>query len=88
MLLARSQIPDSISIVVLAVSSGIAEIREEQNLPLLDGCAPATYCIACRPYGDPGSIYTLIPIALGAVVVNASRSRYVVPPLSHISRIS
>jgi hypothetical protein len=58
----------------LQVSSDIAEIRKELNLALLYGCAPQTWCISCKPFGDPGNIHSMLPIALGATVVNSSRS--------------
>jgi hypothetical protein len=63
----------------LQVSGEIAKTRKELDLALLYGCAPATYCITCRPYGDPGNIYTLVPTALGAIVVNSTRNTYVLP---------
>ncbi|KAK2629071.1 hypothetical protein QTJ16_002174 [Diplocarpon rosae] len=63
------------------VSSEITSIRNKLNLTSLYGCAPATYCVSCKPVGAAGNIYTLIPVALGATVINPSRAeipRYII----------
>lgn len=65
----------------LRVTQEIADARKKLNLTSLYGCAPATYCASCKPFGAEGNIFSLVPIALGAEVVNASRStipRYVI----------
>lgn len=58
----------------LRVTGDITDVRKQLNLSLLYGCAPETYCESCKPFGDPGNINTFLPIALGATVVNESRS--------------
>lgn len=58
----------------LRVSSKISDSRKNLNLSDLYGCAPRTYCISCKPQDDPGSIYSFLPIAMGATVINASRA--------------
>ncbi|KAI6712938.1 calcineurin-like phosphoesterase [Diplocarpon mali] len=58
----------------LRVSSEINTLRNKLNLTSLYGCAPATYCVSCKPFGDPGNIFTLVPVALGATVINVSRA--------------
>jgi hypothetical protein len=65
----------------LKVTQEITDTRKKLNLTSLYGCAPATYCASCQPFGAPGNIFTLVPIALASEVVNASRSniaRYVI----------
>lgn len=65
----------------LRVAQEITDARKKLNLTSLYGCAPATYCASCKPFGAEGSIFSLVPVALGAEVVNASRSnipRYVI----------
>jgi hypothetical protein len=65
----------------LRVTGGITDVRKELNLALLYGCAPATYCAYCQPFGSVGNIFTLASTALAAEVVNAFRStipRYVI----------
>jgi len=65
----------------LDVSGEITEIRKQLNLSALYGCAPETWCASCAPFGSEGSIFSLVPVALGATVINASRStipRYVI----------
>ena len=56
------------------VTVDITDERYALNLTQLFGCAPQTYCITCAPYLSNGSIYSLVQVALGAEVVNASRS--------------
>ncbi|KIW04607.1 uncharacterized protein PV09_04355 [Verruconis gallopava] len=56
-----------------AVTATISGARNQLNLTELYGCAPQTYCMYCKPFGDPGNIYTLIPTALAATVVNQTR---------------
>ncbi|CZT49261.1 related to Ser/Thr protein phosphatase family protein [Rhynchosporium secalis] len=58
----------------LRVSSDITAARKKLNLTSLYGCAPETYCLSCKPFGAAGNIFNLIPLALGATVINASRS--------------
>jgi hypothetical protein len=65
----------------LRVTGDITAVRKKLNLTSLYGCAPATYCASCKPFGDPGNINSLVATALGAVVVNKSRAttaRYVI----------
>jgi hypothetical protein len=65
----------------LRVTGGITDVRKELNLSALYGCAPATYCESCQPFGAPGNIFSLTSVALGATVVNASRAtipRYII----------
>jgi hypothetical protein len=56
-----------------AVSATITGARSQLNLTTLYGCAPRTYCMYCKPFGDPGNIFSLIPTALAATVVNETR---------------
>ncbi|KAI9792382.1 MAG: hypothetical protein M1835_007887 [Candelina submexicana] len=58
----------------LRVSEEITNERKTLNLTALYGCAPATYCQYCQPFGAPGNIFTLTEIALATVVVNSSRA--------------
>ncbi|CAG7997550.1 unnamed protein product [Penicillium salamii] len=58
----------------LAVTKGIEDSRNSLNLTYVYGCAPQTYCISCKPAGDPGNIYTLVETAASAKVVNPDRS--------------
>jgi hypothetical protein len=58
----------------LSVTEEITDVREFLNTTKLYGCAPQTCYFSCVPYGDPGSIFTLAPIALGAAVINPARS--------------
>jgi hypothetical protein len=58
----------------LRVSADITAARKELNLTTLYGCAPQTYCMTCAPFGSNGSIFSLIPTALAATVVNQSRA--------------
>ncbi|PBP24972.1 hypothetical protein BUE80_DR004088 [Diplocarpon rosae] len=63
------------------VSSEISRVRKQLNLTSLYGCAPATYCVSCKPVGAAGNIFTLIPVALGATVINTTRAeipRYII----------
>lgn len=66
----------------LRVTGEITDARKKLNLTALYGCAPATYCQSCKPFGSDGNIFSnLVPQALGATVVNASRStipRYII----------
>ncbi|TVY85403.1 Secreted protein [Lachnellula suecica] len=65
----------------LRVTGDITAVRKQLNLTALYGCAPATYCQSCQPFESAGNIFSLVSTALGAVVVNASRStipRYVI----------
>ncbi|KAF3010935.1 hypothetical protein E8E13_010181 [Curvularia kusanoi] len=56
-----------------AVSTSITNARTALNLTKLYGCAPATYCQYCQPFGAPGNIFTLLQTALSTVVVNETR---------------
>lgn len=65
----------------LNVTSEISTIRTKLDLASLYGCAPATYCASCAAYGSAENIFTLVATAMGAEVVNASRStipRYII----------
>ncbi|EHK97682.1 hypothetical protein M7I_6567 [Glarea lozoyensis 74030] len=65
----------------LRVTGDITNVRKKLNLTSLYGCAPATYCASCLPFGAPGNINSLISTALGEIVVNPSRAttpRYVI----------
>jgi len=65
----------------LRVSGDITDVRNKLNLTALYGCAPATYCQSCQPFESAGNIFSLVSTALGATVVNASRStipRYII----------
>lgn len=56
-----------------AVTGQISAQRQQLNLSTLYGCAPRTYCQYCKPFGDPGNIYTLLPQAFAATVINQTR---------------
>ncbi|KAE8453312.1 hypothetical protein EG329_011379 [Mollisiaceae sp. DMI_Dod_QoI] len=58
----------------LRVTGDITDARKALDLELLYGCAPATYCMSCQPFLASGNIFSLVQTALGAIVVNASRS--------------
>jgi hypothetical protein len=65
----------------LRVTGEITDVRKELNLSALYGCAPATYCQSCQPFGAPGNIFSLTSVALGATIVNSSRAtipRYII----------
>lgn len=55
------------------VSTEITADRAKLNLTGLYGCAPATYCQYCKPYGADGNIFKLLQTALSTVVVNETR---------------
>ena len=57
-----------------AVTAEITSDRTELNISTLYGCAPQTWCLSCKPFGDPGNLNTLLSTALSATVINASRS--------------
>ena len=58
-----------------AVTREITGARRRLNLTALIGCAPRTYCISCRPFGDAGNIYTgLLADAVAYAVVNVTRA--------------
>lgn len=57
----------------LSVTSEITSTRNLLNLSSLYGCAPTTYCQSCKPVGAAGNIFTLLPIALAATVINETR---------------
>jgi len=48
--------------------------RKKLNLTALYGCAPATYCQSCKPFGAEGNIFPLLATALAATVINQSRA--------------
>ena len=56
------------------VTADITATRLELNLTALYGCAPQTYCLSCKPFGASGNIFGLLETALGATVINESRS--------------
>lgn len=56
-----------------AVTAAISADRKQLNLTALYGCAPQTFCQYCKPFGDPGNIYSIIPTALAATVINETR---------------
>lgn len=58
----------------LNVTKGITGSRNSLNLTFVYGCAPQTYCISCKPFGDEGNIYTLVQTAAAATVVDPDRS--------------
>lgn len=65
----------------LRVTGEITDVRAQLNLSALYGCAPATYCQSCQPFESAGNIFSLVSTALGAIVVNTTRStipRYVI----------
>ena len=65
----------------LRVTQDITNLRNQLNLTALYGCAPATFCQYCKPFGTYGNILNLLEIALGATVINQSRAdtpRYII----------
>ncbi|KAH8684865.1 Metallo-dependent phosphatase-like protein [Tricladium varicosporioides] len=65
----------------LRVTGEITDARKKLNLSSLYGCAPETYCQSCKPFQADGNIFSLVPVALGATVINASRAstpRYII----------
>jgi hypothetical protein len=56
-----------------SVTAQISAQRQQLNLSSLYGCAPRTYCQYCKASDDPGSIYSLLPQAYVATVVNQTR---------------
>ncbi|KAF2139062.1 uncharacterized protein K452DRAFT_328397 [Aplosporella prunicola CBS 121167] len=56
-----------------AVTANITDTRKQLNITSVLGCAPQTWCISCKPFGDDGNIFTLLPEALSTVVYNESR---------------
>ncbi|KAJ5193171.1 hypothetical protein N7449_004343 [Penicillium cf. viridicatum] len=58
----------------LNMTKGITDSRNSLNLTFVYGCAPQTYCILCKPFGDEGNIYTLVQTAAAATVVDLDRS--------------
>ena len=57
-----------------AVSAAITGLRQQLNLSSLYGCAPQTWCMRCKPFGDSGNIYTLLTDALSTIVISTTRS--------------
>lgn len=65
----------------LRVTGEITDVRKQLNLSSLYGCAPETYCLSCKAFGEPGNVFSLIPVALGATVINPDRveiPRYII----------
>ncbi|CAG7970012.1 unnamed protein product [Penicillium olsonii] len=58
----------------LSVTKDINDGRKSLNLTFVYGCAPQTYCISCKPAGDPGNVYTLFQTAAADKVVSPDRS--------------
>ncbi|KAJ6002211.1 hypothetical protein N7499_001924 [Penicillium canescens] len=58
----------------LKVTKGITDSRKSLNLTFVYGCAPQSYCVSCKPFGDKGNVYTLVQTAAAATVVNPDRS--------------
>ncbi|KAL3421794.1 calcineurin-like phosphoesterase [Phlyctema vagabunda] len=58
----------------LRVTDDITDIRTKLKLSSLYGCAPETYCESCQPFGAEGNIFSLVAKALGATVINKTRS--------------
>jgi len=56
------------------VTELITTDRKKLNLTALYGCAPATYCQSCKPFGAEGNIFPLLATALAATVINQSRA--------------
>lgn len=56
-----------------AVTAMITGVRNQLNLTKVLGCAPRTYCISCKPFGEEGSIYKVLEEAMAKVVVNEER---------------
>ena len=56
------------------VSANITTTRLELNLTALYGCAPASYCQTCQPFGADGNIFGLLATALSATVINQTRA--------------
>jgi hypothetical protein len=58
-----------------AISAQITGLRQQLSLNSVIACAPQTWCMSCRPFGDPGNIYSeLLPKALSHSVINDSRT--------------
>lgn len=56
------------------VTELITTDRTALNLTALYGCAPATYCQSCKPFGAEGNIFPLLATALATTVINQSRA--------------
>jgi 2',3'-cyclic-nucleotide 2'-phosphodiesterase (5'-nucleotidase family) len=56
-----------------AVTAEISAERKQLNLSQVYGCAPATYCQFCKPFGTEGNLFKLLGEALSTVVVNETR---------------
>lgn len=59
---------------VLNVTQRIEVARKSQNLAHVYGCAPRTYCISCKPFGDQGNIYTQVQTVAAVTVVDPNRA--------------
>ncbi|KAJ5398092.1 hypothetical protein N7509_006205 [Penicillium cosmopolitanum] len=57
------------------VTQDIDDGRKSMNLTHVYGCAPRTYCISCKPFGDEGNVYTLVQKAAAATVVDPDRAQ-------------
>jgi hypothetical protein len=58
----------------LRVTEEITDARTLLKTTTLYGCAPQSWCFSCKPFGDPGNIFTLVPVALAATVVVPARA--------------
>lgn len=67
----------------IAVTATITGVRNQLNLTSVLGCAPQTWCIDCKPFGDPGSIFTLMEKVIATVIINEERTN--VPRLIFIN---
>jgi hypothetical protein len=58
-----------------ALTAEITGLRQQLNLTALIGCAPKTWCMTCKPFGDPLNIFTgLLADALAYTIVNSTRA--------------
>lgn len=58
----------------LRVTEEITDAREALDTTKLYGCVPQTWCFSCVPYASSGSIFSIVPIAMAATVINPARS--------------
>lgn len=56
------------------VTGDITALRAQLGTSKLFGCAPQTWCESCGPFGSPGTIFSLVPTAIAATVVNTTRA--------------
>lgn len=57
-----------------AVTATITGARNQLNITSVLGCAPQTWCIDCKPFGDAGNIYTLLQEVIATVISNETRA--------------